>query len=233
MTTMNFEEIKQLIPDWQHALKIEEGTNLYRRMDCEWTQGTLHHHYRAVVNVHTGDVFFDCSSKKILAKNIALIALRPAFTLLKTAYHVSLIVPVIFESYKLINHKIDGSGFLKNIFNSTKDIFRTPVYGIAMTILHIATLFIIPFNDQFIYYSRDFSSRLERKLHRADYPFQLSSKVLSICFWPMFNIATFLDASKEICECFGYEKQITYKQNHRAFFNNCWRLAPKDKPYIT
>lgn len=79
--------------------------------------------------------------------------------------------------------------FLIDNWHSFADIFRTPVYGFAMTMTYLAGVTAALFNPNALYYTRLAGGTLEYRLLRAENWWELGFWKLSPCFSPFNNIA--------------------------------------------
>lgn len=70
------------------------------------------HEYHACINVKNGDLFFDCRRRKILAKHLALVFVRPAHSILTTLWHATIVGRVFSKIYFIEKDK----KFLKDLF---------------------------------------------------------------------------------------------------------------------
>lgn len=193
-------------------------------------------------------MYTDCRRRKIMAKHIALGALRPLHTCVKTLWHFSVILPVGYEFYKLIRREENYtiSNFKANICNSFADIVRTPFYGTAITIVHLAGIIFGCINPNSLYYSREIVGKLERKLLRIEHIRQSSEFALAHCMSPMKHITLDLhyqslplEPSENITyDVFEYGltwfafATVKHLRKNRPIFYYCLKL-PHDRAYIS
>ena len=244
-STSDFEAFKGTFPDWETTFGVYDRDNstVYRRIDCVWKEASIESHYHPVINVKTGEIFLDCRRRKIFAKNLTLILLRPFHIAIKTLWHACIVGPAAFEIYKTLDGKQTAGQALKNSFHSLTDIVRTPVYGLAMVITSIAAVIIGPLSPNFLYKSRRAIGWLERRMHRVEVIFDAPTS-LSRCFSPIGNIATihnqWEDHNKQLSEdtvregLSSYARAaIRHRRNHPAPFDDCGRKYPLGKAFIS
>src|SRR5262249_48211820 len=131
------------------------------------------HIYAPVVNIQTGEIYLDCSKKKIYAKIVIQTLLRPFLSVIKTAYHLAIPISIIHIIYTTIQErkKYDRreacilENCIKNSLKSIADIVRTPVYGVAIIIVGIAIIIIGPFAPNTLYTSREILGKLMKSLY--------------------------------------------------------------------
>lgn len=107
--------------------------------------------YSDPINMDTGDIYINKKEKNMFEVNAALILGRPLKTVLKTAYHLCLPISIPYEIYDTIQrerareklHPEEPKANLYkectiSVIKSLADIVRTPLYGIVLTVLHVA-----------------------------------------------------------------------------------------------
>lgn len=197
-----------------HIIVNKDPNCKWGRLLCQWNEQkdgrVLKHCYAATLNLKNGDLYLDCSPKKIYAKCIALLFARPIEIGIKFAYH--LILPISFFDIlaRTINEeKKHGSSTKKivkecliNIGKSVLDIVRTPIYGTALTITVLAAVIIGPFAPNKLYDIRELEGNIEQALvwdESIDNYFFLAP-----CFLPVNNILD-IDKSLNLYEGTLYE----------------------------
>lgn len=153
--------------------------------DEQLSDGTvINHHYAPLINLKNGDIYFDCSRKKIYTKLAVNTLLRPLHTVFKTLTHIFSILSTPYKIYATYTDEkyIDLKGkeiailCLKDILHSFTDVFRTPIYGTALTITSLAGLFLVPlayfYDRNLIYDIRETMDNMISNLYRetSNYP---------------------------------------------------------------
>lgn len=165
-----------------YVIKTEGENSKWARIVCVWNEKkvdntTVKHIFTPLVNVETGDIYLDCSKKKIYVKFITHTLLRPIHLIFKTVYHMAMPISIPHIIYNTISEEIEKGDktvgeialeCLKKSFNSVVDIGRTPMYLIAMTVVNIAALIIGPLAPQTLYRFREMTGHLVQALHRED-----------------------------------------------------------------
>lgn len=164
----------------------------WNRLLLEWNEiksdRILTHQYAPVVRLDTQEFYVDCRPQKIFAKCLAILLARPAFTVLKTVYHLSLIeVP-----YHLFKATIHEQSFKEAFIKSGRaiaDVVLTPLYGIAMTVSTLAVIILIAINPENAYDGREFLGRLEQQSNWGE---KHTDWTLGACFqgYPLHFIET-------------------------------------------
>jgi hypothetical protein len=238
-----FKHFVSKYPDWEKTYEVyQKDDAVYKRIICRWKESkALQHEYHACINTQTGDIYLDCRRRKILAKHLTLSFLRPLHTVIKTVWHASIIAPLAVEIYKVAKGKQTVKELGINTLKSLADIVRTPLYGIAITITHIAAVILGCASPNTLYKTREIAGKLERDLLRVERIFDGGMWVVAPCFSPMRSILTkkngkLLEPTKKELKCklrnFS-ESTITFLREERAFFNDCMRLFPDDKRYVS
>lgn len=193
-------DIKPLI------VKTEGESSKWGRVLCKWNEKkTNHEHiYSALINLQTGDIFLDCTKKKIYAKFIAHTALRPFHIAFKTLYHLAIPISIPHLIYQTISEgkkedssigkkKLSNKEIAKNCLDRTvkslADIVRTPAYGVALMVVSVAALIIGPLNIKGVtlYDLREIAGHLVQALYRNG---PEAKKDLFICFQAFKNLKT-------------------------------------------
>lgn len=167
----------------KYIVKADGENCKWGRLVCKWTEkkggdDTLEHIFTPLVNLQTGKIYSDCSKKKIYVKFLAHTILRPFHILFKTVYHLAIpiSIPIIIAETceKGIKEKKTKGEIAKacllNSARSLADIVRTPLYGIAMTVVNIAALIIGPFAPKCLYDLRELTGKLVQSLNRSEEP---------------------------------------------------------------
>jgi hypothetical protein len=198
----------------------------------------MHHEVHDTINVETGEIFMDCSKSKIFRKHLALVFGRPVITIIKTLWHLSIVGPLIPQLGDTLLGKQTVVSLLKNTVYSLTDIVRTPLYGIAMTIIHIAALVLACIDSNSLYYTRDLAGWLERKMLRMDTNPKKNDWSISPCFSPFCNLAEKVKLAEEknepllsITQSIA-QRGLKYARNVHDLFGNCW-FHPAGTTYIS
>ena len=130
---------------WQEENHVYQRDDLrYKRLLVEHKEDLkskqLNHISTLCIDMQTGAIYLDCRRRKIFAKHLALCVGRPLYTIIKTLWHLTIIGPVVSIYIKFRAKKIDIKTAQVQLTQSFLDIVRVPLYGIAMTITHIAAL---------------------------------------------------------------------------------------------
>lgn len=229
MNTLNIEQLVRDYPEFSE-IKIIRENKKWGKILCEWTEikkngDQLHHLYASTINLQTGDLHMDCRRRKIFAKCLAVSVLRPFHAAVKTAYHLSMI-PVAEEIFKGLKKQQTAKESLKNSAKSIADIVRTPLYGIALTIISIAALAIIPINPNRAYDFREAYGKVERSLEWGK---KLTPWTMAPCFQSYVNIdesISYITCLKVHPEDTDYSSFIDQKNNLEEFLD---KMAPEDK----
>jgi hypothetical protein len=247
MSNVNFAKFTQAFPDWQEMFHVYgRDDSVTKRIVCTWNETGVAdpktadktHQYHATINTATGDIFLDCRKRKIFAKHLTLLLLRPLHIAVKTLWHATIIGPLIKEIAAVVQGKQNVKSLAKNTFRSLCNIVRTPLYGLAMTISHLAGALFAVISPNSLYNSRELVGKLEDRLLGDED----RAWVLSPCFSPLRNIADLFDEkfslenNKEEIEAqlvrFA-KSQIEFRRENRALFNDTLMLLPQDKTYIS
>lgn len=222
---------KQLVTGNETArLRIyTRDSSKYRRLPIRVQEhGTNRiHSYHACINVETSGIFIDCRRRRILAKHITLIVLRPLHTVVKTAWHLSILAPIALEGYRLLKGKTSQDDAWVSIKQSCADIVRTPLYGVSMTVVHIAAVVFAGFSPNSLYRTREIAGELEQKLLRTYRPWK-NIWCLNPCFSPEYKR---VDHDYEQWLANYAMDQIRHLRTSRNLFQSCGRLLPKNAIY--
>lgn len=247
-TSCNFQDFAQSYEDWEKKFGVYQRDDaVYKRIVCHYDEEIdspekkiLHHEYHACINTQTGELYIDCRKRKILAKHITLALIRPLHTVIKMLWHLTFVGPLAIEIFlwKAKKQTLKDVGI--NSLKSFADIGRTPFYGSAITITHIAGAIFGIISPNTLYKSRDLVGRLERRLLRVDDIKKAFLFALVPCFSPLSNIhktssnelITDEAKVKERLVWFAFS-QIHYRRTQQAFFNDLWALFPKNQTYIS
>lgn len=255
----NFSAFKQAFPEWESTFHVQKrDDSIFKRIECTWKEecktatGELAekiHKYHATINTQTGDIYLDCRKRKIFAKHLTLFFLRPIHTVIKTLWHATIIGPLLKEATAVVKGDQTMKELATHTFHSLSDIVRTPLYGLAITITHLAGILFGCISPNSLYKTRIIAGNLEMNMLRTKY----SKWILSPCFSPIKNIAQHSEYVKErnayeiIFEAKDSKEdnkrsiedmlerlaknQIQFRIKNRALFNDCLRHFPKDKTY--
>lgn len=197
-------------------------------------------------------VYLDCRKRKIFAKHLTFTLLRPIHTVLKMIYHVTIIAPVVVHVCDYRNQKaaaqndptekaITKKECARRIVRSiVVDPFRTLGYGVAITATHVAAVIAAPLAPNSLYRMRKVAGDLDRALLRKDegsLEFQVWNWVP--CISPLTNmqVAEGEMQNKKINIPDRYQRyflgQAQFRREHRAIFNDCFKLLGQDKNYLS
>jgi hypothetical protein len=167
-----------------------------------------------------------------------LIAIRPIHIIIKTIWHLSIIGALALEISALAKGEITKEQLRTHTFQSLADIFRTPLYGTAITIVHIYGVIAACYDPNTLYETREWAGKLERLLLRVETQPWRQFWCLSECLSPLFNLALRLERAKERQytpqDAIGYSTQQVIKlyQTKRVLYNYL-TLHPQDQAYIS
>lgn len=227
----NFSRFLAQNPMWETKYKVyQRDDSVYKRIICVWKEENIEHQYHACINTTTGEMFLDCRRRKIMAKHITLALLRPIHTVVKTLWHLTIIGPLSIELYQLAQGKQTLKQLGNHTVKSLADIVRTPAYGLAMTILHLHAVFLGCIRPNTLYATRDVIGKLERKMLRVTNIRNANYWALSPCFSPLSNIYNSKKKATNVKSNFA-KMEIEFRREHRALFNDCLTLFPKNKVY--
>jgi hypothetical protein len=190
---VDFSTFVSTYPDWETIFNVyTKDSSKYKRIICSWEEDCLDkkimHEFHATINTTNGDIFLDCSRRKLFAKHIMLIIARPIHIAIKTLWHLSIFGPLTIQIFKLYKGQSSLKELTTHTFHSLSDIVRTPLYGLAMTVTYIAGIILGSFCPNSLYYTRDAAGWLERTLLRESKVFKTTPWALSPCFSPMYNL---------------------------------------------
>lgn len=134
------------LPNWK---QITYGFRKIPVVDS--SQAPLSKWYKDMVNMDTGDIYINKTEANMFKVNAAMILGRPLKTVLKTAYHLCLPISIPYEIYDTVQrekareklHPEEPKANLYkectiSVIKSLADIVRTPLYGIVLTVMHVA-----------------------------------------------------------------------------------------------
>lgn len=190
-------------PNWKEQFNVvKRDSERFQRILCACKVDGVDHKYWATIDTQTGGIYLDCTRRKIFAKSVALAIVRPIHTVIKTIWHLTILLPMIESAVR--NYRAYSKGatdenreelksklfyqFLTDNWHSFADIFRTPIYGFAMTMTYLAGVIAALFNPNALYYTRLAGGTLEYQLLRAENLWEDSFWELSPCFSPFRNI---------------------------------------------
>lgn len=134
----------------------------------------LFHIYAAGLNLETGDLYLDCTKKKIYAKCCTFLLVNPFWGIIKTAYHLLLPVSIPLTIYHTVKEAKKGKKPYRsneivrrvfvNIARNCADIVRTPLYTLVNTIVTLAAVVIGPFAPKKLYDLRSLIGKIEQSL---------------------------------------------------------------------
>jgi len=237
-----FSTWKKENPNWEQEYNIhseEDGHSDYKRIWITFkdtyrdpesdTVYRFESTYTPTINTKTGEFYLDCRKRKIFAKFATFVFLRPLHTAAWTLYH-GLGIGVANQVIKTIRGQQSVKDGFKNSLRSLADIIRTPAYGIALSIIDIAAVAFAAFKPSSLYKMREISGKLEMSLRRVTDSFE-APWMLAPCFAPLGKLRG--NDSKKIQENLNNfaESQVWFRRTHRAPFNDCMHLYPKNKSY--
>lgn len=229
--------------------------------ECGWCRIKAHWHEKKedgrdlfhlcafAIDLQTGDVYLDCSKRKIWAKCVVLTLGRPLCGLAKTIYHLfaPISIPVeIFRAMSLGREQGKSSSEIAamawhSVKNSLADIIRTPLYTIAIIIVTLAGTIIGPFAPHKLYDIRALAGRLESDLNRG----KQNDWTIAPCFQPIDNLMKIHEENYKKTDT-RYEddstlqglnnlarKYVKFMRSNRVPLNNCGMLLPEDVPFVS
>lgn len=233
MFAVDFKGYATQHPQWQEENKIYiRDDDIYRRLKFSAQKDEKNVEYFFTVNVKTGEVYNTDCKRIIFFKHLILTIGRPVYTVIKTFYHASIIAPLAYEVFKYVKKKQSASDLGMNMYRSCADIVRTPLYGLAMTITHIAALILGVISPNTLYKTREIIGKLERELMWGLKPFshhilEIPMGYLSPCFSPIKNVAC-PDLTKTLSshtEMFTPDPYVKIEDNRRGVSNRANQLV--------
>lgn len=164
--------------------------------DSEVTRRDIIHKFAPTINMRTGDIWIDCTPRKLRNKFIWLSFARPIHAAIKTLYHATGVSSVhevskYFRRDNMGRRLQNGRQTFRNIGRCIVDVARTPVYSIAMEVMHIIGVFSATVKPTTAYRMREMSGNLESRLNRNLSPWVYPQfRYLGPCLNPAFNIYT-------------------------------------------
>lgn len=218
------------ISTWNNFLVYKRDDSIFQRVILPWTEDdqldgdrvedVLHHEYHACANIKTGDIYLDCRRRKIALKHFTLALFRPIHFTIKTIWHATIVGPLIKESILTFRGK-NKEPLSCRMIKSCADIFRTPAYGVAMTVTHVVGLLLGCISPNTLYKTREIAGKLEYAFLRGK-----TQDAWAPCFMPIRKITSYNLSD------FG-KKNIRFRRNKRAIFNDCCLLLSVEKAYIS
>lgn len=158
------------------------------------------------IDTASGDLFLDDTRRQIALKHVGLIFARPLLGIIKTAWHLSIVGPVAFETL-ICFKKQDYSLLTKHTIESCKDILRVPFYTLVMEVMHVFSLFMACINPNSLYETRRGIGLLESRMLRLEQYWMEEKKsassnpwVISRCFRPFTNLFKELEDGQKLEE---------------------------------
>jgi hypothetical protein len=200
--------------------------------------------------LQTGELYQDCSLLKIRAKCLSLALAFPFWSVLKTTYHLTLPFSLSLEIFKVLKEGIKNHHSFKQITKSAgltlvrniADIFRTPLYGIILTISCLAGALLGTLVPEKLYDIRALIGYMEKNLNWGQ---QTGEWVLTPCFQPFANLEIVEQYHSNHSDTFYEENPILhglnnwaralirFRRHHRTLFNDCFTLSDPKKAYIS
>jgi hypothetical protein len=229
------------------VIQTEGKESKWGRLVCHWHEKktSLDHIFTPLINLQTGEIYLDCSKKKIYAKFITHLLLRPIHIAFKTLYHLAIPLSIPYIVYKSIkegkeenqDRKKIAQNCLKNCVKSLADIVRTPLYGIAMIIVNVAALVIGPLAPKTLYDFREMTGKLipslswQKTFVEDDiFPcFQAFENLQNINNWDTPKEDTIYPSANAYLRGLSNfaRSQIKFRREHYAPFNNLFgKLDP-------
>lgn len=227
------------------AKESKDGTDTWGRIVCQWNEKIpgkiLKHEYIARVDVSTGDIYFDCSTKKAYLKSLVHTFTCPIYT--AALMCLEIVGAILFTPIESIFLKRSFKEFVALEWTHIKNgCVRMPLYGLAMTISTLVSTVAFPlvrlfskkaaenllFNSTFHagrlntflfngknHYSKPGGNRLWHGIKYFD--------SIVICFKPVANIKY---CSHDLSNV--GQKTINCWRNKRFFWNGYKKLSPTE-----
>lgn len=253
MTQIHFQTWKNAHPAIDPLLHYPEGSCCgWARIHATWDEKKgshlLHHTCAFALDFQSGDIYTDCSKKKIWIKCLFLTVGYPFLGIAKTIYHLALPISIPLEIFKVIyegfgqeSAKILGKKAVIKVGHNMADIFRTPVYSIAMAIVVLAGVIIGPFAPKRLYDLRALAGKIENSLNRGEETFWTRAP----CFQPLANIMT-IDSENYVKPDTQYDSDpvlhglnnlvrsyVKYRRKNINLFDDFGRTLHLDATYIS
>jgi len=157
----------------------------WKHLICRWNEKKdngemITHIYAACFDEVESGIYLDCPPRKIYAKCLGHLIVRPLHSLLKTISHI-LMLPIIYEIAKTWQGDQSKDDCIKNSIKSLVDIVRTPLYGLVLTVATIGALILGAVNPESLYSSRAFLGKIEQQANWGDIH---TDWTLAHCFQP-------------------------------------------------
>lgn len=174
-------------PEVQNQIQTPYGKNArWGRLVCKWSkkkgESEITHIFAACINLQNGDIYNDDEKKIIYVKTGLLVFARPLLNIFaKTLYHAG------YEISRTAAGKQNKKTCLKNCITHLADIIRTPLWSLAMTVVHLSALILTPIRPSLIYDFRKIAGKIDKDLLRGD---NKSFWLYAPCFQPETNLQT-------------------------------------------
>ncbi|WP_068471293.1 hypothetical protein [Candidatus Protochlamydia phocaeensis] len=254
MPNLNFKQWKDAQPFIQDRL-IQPENSRWGRAICYWfekkAQGHVFQHvYAAAFDASNGDLYLDCSRFKISVKCLCLSAVFPVWMAIKTGYHLALPLSIPLEAFKALHKGFREDLSFKqmahesgwHVVRNIADIIRTPLYGIALTVMCLAGAILGLFLPDKLYDIRKRIGELEKSLNWQD---TQSFWTRAACFQPFENLMdvhernrihadTLYEGNPVLHGLNNYARAlIQFKRRQRNLFEDCYQLQDSQDVYLS
>lgn len=155
-----------------HINTRKSDGSFLNRLVCRWDEKMgssqeIHHHiYAAGLDKNDG-VYLDCRKRKVFAKVVVSTPIRPLHGVVKILYHLSMF-PIAKAIFYAFQGKMSAKEALIKSVQSIADIFRTPVYEVAIIVVGLAGTAIAIVNPTSLYKFREVIGKIEDALFRGE-----------------------------------------------------------------
>lgn len=185
------------------------------------------HVFVPAIDRSNGDVYLDCSTKKLHAKFAVFSYVQPIALTLKTIYHLLLPISIPLEIYQAVKAIKAEEKTVKKVFTasliavgkSLADIVRTPMHAIASTIVGIAAAKIGHCAPHLLYDMRKVAAKIDRSLNWGQ----------GDSVWTRFGCFQSLTSIKEVGQRYGKVNLLATVDANQMYGENS--IGKKSKPW--
>lgn len=189
MQTIQWESKNKFLDNYIKKSSNGWGTISYK-IECDIDGAKEHIKNTEEVDLSNYDLYIKKSIHGIQTVFFSMIIVRPIKTIIKTGYHICLPLSIPKEIYSSIlkeKTQLTSLGYLRlgttAAIKSIIDVVRTPIYGVALTIIAIAGLAISFIQPACVNDIRKLHGKIELALYWGN-----KHRCLVQCFVPMENL---------------------------------------------
>lgn len=191
--------------------------------------------YAPYVN-NEGEIYLDCSKKKIWCKHVVNLVVRPFHGAVKI---ICTPITIALEIIHFIQKKQDFKTSAKWIFCHIVDLARTPIYTLAIEITSFAAILSGIFVPVSLFKTREIAGKLERSLYRVENNWDdkiLEHEIIQMlfpCFSPFWKKLEVDQDNKPDCTNFDsalerinkFATRVLKLQREECILFNCGKLS--------